>query len=618
MKTIFKQSNLYFSALSVLILTGCAKKPVETQFDSSSKIELTQIGRVIASTNKDYWNKSAAEIVSYDNINKNLFVTNSKDKTVDIINISNPKSPIKKGSLDLSVQKGFGGVNSCASKNGLIAVAVENENKQANGWVMFFNATNFAFIKSVKAGALPDMVTFTPDGNKVIVANEGEPSNDYSVDPEGSVSIVDMKNYSVKQVAFKDFNIGGTRNAELPKSVRVFGNYGHSSTNVVSVDGKTLVLASQISGIKKNDWITIQGDKNLEDAEPVSYQIAELANNSIILTDKLDDEATFGKKSLAKNIVVHFHNGQSSVAQDLEPEYVAVSKDNKKAFVSLQENNAIAVIDIKTGRIDNILGLGTKNHRLKGNELDVSDKDKKVNIKNWDVDGMYMPDTIATYAIDGNNYIVTANEGDGRAYDGYCEEIRFYDAEIGFKSNNDFKDKKGVGRLLTTLTNDTDNDGTLDKSNCFGARSFSIFDDKGNLMFDSGSDFGKLTAKKYGKNFNNHNKKNKADDRSDSKGCEPEALALGQIGNAIYAFIGLERMGGVMVYNISNPKKPIFIQYINNRNVNVKAKKFGDITGDYGPEGMTFISKKDSPNGKPLLVVANEVSGSTTIYEIDL
>ncbi len=604
---------------STLLFAGCNETKQVAQLNSENDVQLTQIGRFVASTDKSYWNKSAAEIVAYDIENKNLLVVNGKDKAVDILSIANPANPKKIGTLDVSKQKDFGGVNSCAVKNGLIAVAVENKNKQADGWVMFFNAANFAFIKSVKSGALPDMVTFTHNGKKVVVANEGEPSGDYSVDPEGSVAIIDVDGLAVanlaKIVSFKDFNIGGSRNSELPKGVRVFGNYGHTAINVLSANKDKLVLASHNQLIKKNDWITIKGDTNLEDAEPVAYQIKSVNGRNITLTDKLDDEATFGKNSSAKNIVVHLHNGQSSVAQDLEPEYIAISKDNKTAFVSLQENNAIAHIDIENGRVKKIVALGTKNHRYKNNKLDVSDKDKKVNIRNWDVDGMYMPDSIATYAVNGANYIVTANEGDSRAYDGFCEEIRFYDAPNTF-NNPDFKDKKGVGRLLTTLTNDTNNDGILDKSNCFGARSFSILDEKGNILFDSGDDFAMITSKKYGKNFNNHNKKNKADDRSDSKGCEPEALALGKIGNAVYAFVGLERMGGVMVYNISNPQNARFVQYINNRNVNGKAKNFADLTGDYGPEGMVFIPAKNSPNGNNLLVVANEVSGSTTIYEV--
>ena len=149
------------------------------------------------------------------------------------------------------------------------------------------------------------------------------------------------------------------------------------------------------------------------------------------------------------------------------------------------------------------------------------------------------------------------------------------------------------------------------------ARSFSIWDASGALIYDSGSDFGMMTASLYGADFNNDNDETDGDSRSDAKGCEPEACAVGQVNGRWYAFIGLERMGGIMVYDVTTPASPTFVQYINNRDVNVQGEDFGDPDGDYGPEGITFIAAADSPTGNPLVVVANEVSGTTTIYEIN-
>ena len=91
-----------------------------------------------------------------------------------------------------------------------------------------------------------------------------------------------------------------------------------------------------------------------------------------------------------------------------------------------------------------------------------------------------------------------------------------------------------------------------------------------------------------------------------------------------YAFIGLERIGGVAVYDISNPLAPVFVDYVNNRDLTqpVSLEVEGEdvsnpAAGDLGPEGLLFIKAEDSPNGKPLLVTGNEISGSTTVLEIN-
>ncbi|MFM7576255.1 MAG: choice-of-anchor I domain-containing protein, partial [Microcystaceae cyanobacterium] len=135
------------------------------------------------------------------------------------------------------------------------------------------------------------------------------------------------------------------------------------------------------------------------------------------------------------------------------------------------------------------------------------------------------------------------------------------------------------------------------------------------LVYDSGDDFEQITGTFFPDYFNASNSNNNFDNRSDDKGPEPEGLVLGEIEGRSYAFIGLERIGGVMVYDVSNPQTPQFVQYLNNRNFSVATNS--PEAGDLGPEGLTFIKAEESPNGKALLVVANEVSGTTTIYEIN-
>ena len=172
---------------------------------------------------------------------------------------------------------------------------------------------------------------------------------------------------------------------------------------------------------------------------------------------------------------------------------------------------------------------------------------------------------------------------------------------------------------------DIDDDGDVDQIVSYGARSFSIWDENGNQVFDSGSDFSRITAAVLGSNFNNNNDENKGDSRSDDKAGEPEALAIGKIAEQYYAFIGLERTGGVMIYNITNPFAVSFVDYIVNRDFNTNfeintdtGEVEGDasLAGDLGPEGMKFISAENSPTSKPLLVIGNEVSGTTSVYAL--
>jgi hypothetical protein len=231
---------------------------------------------------------------------------------------------------------------------------------------------------------------------------------------------------------------------------------------------------------------------------------------------------------------------------------------------------------------------------------------------------MYQPDAIVAYTVAGETYLMTANEGDARGYTGFSEEVRVRDLTLdptAFPDAASLQENENLGRLrVTDQLGDTDQDGDFDALYAYGGRSFSIWDASGQLVFDSGGDFEQITASAFPAFFNASNANNNFDDRSDDKGPEPEDVALGVVEGRTYAFIGLERIGGVMVYDVTDPSSPSFVQYINNRDftqpVNSAAAK------DLGPEGMVSISAHDSPTHTPLLVVAHEVSGTTTIFEI--
>jgi hypothetical protein len=272
-----------------------------------------------------------------------------------------------------------------------------------------------------------------------------------------------------------------------------------------------------------------------------------------------------------------------------------------------------------------VLPLGVKDHGMAGNGIDASNRDGVINIATYPgVFGMFQPDAIAAYRSQGRQYIVTANEGDARDYDGFSEEDRVGDLTLNpdmFPDAEVLQDDAVLGRLnITTTLGDWDNDGAYEELYAYGARSFSIFKPTGRgmrLIFDSADQLEQLTAAALPFDFNSTNDENGSfDNRSDDKGPEPEGLALGEINGRTYLFLGLERIGGIMVYDITMPRSPEFVQYINNRDFSGDAE--AGTAGDLAPEGLTFIPARKSPTGDPMLAVANEVSGTTTLFHIDV
>lgn len=330
------------------------------------------------------------------------------------------------------------------------------------------------------------------------------------------------------------------------------------------------------------------------------------------------DFRTFSDRSELDASIRVFGPG-ATVAQDLEPEYVAVAGDSRTAWVTLQENNALAAVDLQARRITRLIGLGFKDYARLGVGLDASDRDGRINIRAWPVKGMYQPDSIAAYEVGGATYLVTANEGYFRDYPGYNEVVRVADVQLdpgAFPNAADLKAKAMLGRLKTSVAmGDSDGDGDHDEIYTFGGRGFSIWSADGELVFDSGDQFERITARTIPEGFNSNNDENDTfDRRSDDKGPEAEGLAIGQVGERVYAFIGIERVGGVMVFDVTEPARATFESYVNTRDFRGDPEEGS--AGDLAPEGVLFIAARDSPIHAPLLVVAFEVSGTTRIFKV--
>ncbi|MBB6099057.1 hypothetical protein HNR42_002493 [Deinobacterium chartae] len=332
----------------------------------------------------------------------------------------------------------------------------------------------------------------------------------------------------------------------------------------------------------------------------------------------LDFSGFEGQKAALTTAGLRVFGKNATLAQDLEPEYIAVAPDGKTAWVSLQENNALAILDLEARRVRQIVPLGFKDHSLPGQGLDASDKDAQANIRNWPVLGMYMPDGIAAFSVGGQTYLVSANEGDAREYDGLEEETRVSRLRLdptAFPNAAELQKETQLGRLNVTNTlGDTDGDGDFDRLYAFGARSLSVWDASGRLLADTGDLLERKMAELLPAHFNADHGSNTLDNRSDNKGPEPEGVTVGVVGGKTLAFLGLERASGIVVLDVSDPRAPKFVQYFNPRDF-TQAPESGN-AGDLGPEGLLFVPATDSPNGQPMLVVGNEVSGSTTLYRV--
>jgi len=417
-----------------------------------------------------------SEIVAFDKTTQTLWVAGVQG--VDVLNA-------KTGQLIKHIDTTmYGAINSVAIHNGVAAFAMESTvDRTQNGTIRLFNTTTMALAggtNTINVGALPDMIKFTPDGSKLLVANEATPTvyGNPVLDPKGSVSIIDM----------------GSR--------------------------------------------------------------------TVIHTAEFDAAPTSGSYL------------RTNTGMDFEPEYIAVSKDGSKAYVTLQEANGMGVIDLTNGTVTQVVGLGVKDFSLPGNEIDPNHKDGKIELRPVSVRGLYQPDAIVAYDAQGKTYLVMANEGDTREDDG--DKARASSIGVG-------GDLKEIN--ISTV------DSTPADLITFGGRSFSIRDEDGNLVYDSGNI---LDAKAIELGIYD-------DGRSDDKGVEPEGVEIMDIAGRIFAFIGLERTtkGAIAIFDITDPTKTSFIDMLVTE-------------GDLSPEGLFGFTM----DGWHYLALANEVSNTTSLYRL--
>lgn len=470
---------------------------------------------------------STAEISDFMPEKKLLFVVGGEG-VLEVVDLKNPAFPKK-----IAEKKVPGNASSVTVHGNLVAVSLINAEAWKEGQVQVMRYTDSLEVLGVYGVcSQPDMIKFTHDGLNLLVACEGSPSEDFSVDPEGGVAIL-----SVGEADAWD-----------------------------------------------NPQLTVAGFAELDTAALKAAGVRAPGNQGFV--------------------------------RSLEPEYITVSEDSRTAWVSLQENNAIAKLDVASKKITGVYPLGYVDHSKKGSGLDAV-KDKAIRIENYPLRGLRQPDGIASFMLGGKSYVLTANEGapvnDYKAWTDETTPVMLAQQEVldrAVFTDSLLKELQNLtvsGMERCNRAPDKTANGKCPYLYTFGSRSISLFDGgNGKLLWDSGDVFEKLMARIAPDYFNWNSKKGKVkmDARSSDKGCEPENVTVGIVNHKRYVFVGLERTSGVAVFDMTNLEAPVLVDLLID-------------PLERGPEGILFIPEDKSPlAGQALLVVGFEYSKSLVIYRV--
>lgn len=495
-----------------------------------------------------------AQIGAYDYRSRRLFVTNNADNALDILDLRQPAQPtlLKRVRVADLTHSTNFEPPGVAAAFGLVALAVEALDPVSAGGQVLLLNQDGKRLRTFAVGSGPASLAFSPNGRFIAVAVQGERDTTNGVDPPGGIAVIDL---------------------------------GH--------------------GIQR---------ATVRFAEFARFKSAQLVERGVRIGPDPTDPAKLQPAAL-----------------DLEPHSIAVAPDSRTAYASLQLNNAVAVVDLPTATVTAVLPLGLKNHDRPGNGLDASSDDGKINIRRWPVWGAYLPDGIAAYGAHGRTFLATANEGDTRDDAKEVGEIAL-DPGV-FPNAAALQAPSALGGLeVSTLPQDARPNvrGEYRRLVSFGARSFGVWTEAAQPVFDSGDGLERLTADPAiyppGRNeFNTTDDANSFDKRSPRRGPQPLGIAVGGVGGRTYAFVGLEKQGGIAFADVTDAPAGVALGYASTRDFTQDPSNGGSLdthvavncaAGDLAPEGLQFIPAGLSPNGRPLLVVNYDTSGSTRIFQV--
>ncbi|MEM1435355.1 MAG: choice-of-anchor I family protein [Pseudomonadota bacterium] len=520
-----------------------------------------------------------------------------------------------------------------ATQAATISLLSTFQGAEGNGEIVDFSADGNTLVSTV-GGAFKgvQIVEVGADGSYTVrgsvdlstafgTADDIDGASSTALDPAGrgfgAVALIpDDNGGTVGKVALYDYRAGTADDARVLAVVDVGF---HPDSVAFSADGNALVVANEGENTDTED------NPNADTGTPGSVSVIDLSSVSALgdLSGVTNADVTTVDFLTAAN----FQPGASidglrnnrpandALETNIEPEFVQVSGD--RAYVTLHEANAVAVLDLETNTWENIFDLGTIEQTV-----DASDRDGWIEIDDL-VTGLPMPDSLGLFTSGGMPYMVTANEGDFHPED--FDRARIKDlgldqidpdflaalqAEYG--PDDAFQADENLGRLRISLVDGLNADGLFEDFVMPGTRSFTIWNaETGELVFDPGS----LEPLLADLDPTYHNVDDgdigEFDNRSDDKGPEPEALAVIDLGTAAYLAVGLERQNGIMLWDISNPFAPIFEDYINNA-VDASGADFLR-----APESLSFIRPEDSPTGSLLLLAGYEDNdGAIALYSI--
>lgn len=493
-----------------------------------------------------------------------------------------------------------------------------------------------------------EITAYYPDGEQLFVVNSGA----------GQIEVLDVSDPTnptqdaVLDAAADVENGGGANSVDVVGDLAVVAVEASNPQNTgfaALYDAADLELLNVVAVGALPDKVTISPDGNYvltaDEGEPDfeepagertdpngSVSVIDVRDGATAATaetltfEAFDDRVAELREEGVRVIGASAEDNDPVPSRDFEPEFVTVAPDSETAYVTLQENNAVAVIDVPGAEIVDVVGLGSKDFSLPGHEFDASDVDG-ISLQNWPVQGLYQPDAIDVFTAAGETFITTANEGDARDF----EEVEVGELDLdpgAFSlSENPYVDTveelqapENIGNLkVTSELGDIDNDGQYEELYAFGARSFAVWQMTDNgleLVAESDNHIERLYAELYPEAYRNGN--------TDETGGGPqtEAIELGQVGDRTIGFVGIERGSGVLVYDLTTPTSPRFLQSVVNRDFSVN---FGDLLddpedpgrgGDFSPEGLEFIPAEESPGENPLLAAGYEVSGTVAVFEV--